>query len=359
METHRKHKTIKRDDRLRIDALYRMKIPVKEIAKQIGCCRATIYNELKRCTYIHTNSDLTEEVRYNPYGAQQIAEWKQTAKGPKLKIDKDHRLAKFIEEKICDEKYSPGAIIKYIRNHPEECNFAVDILSPNTIYSYIDKGIFLRAERKFLPHGHKFKKKKQKEIVRHRKSSRDRIDKRPSEADNREVFGHWEMDTVKSGKNDPTAELVLTERKTRFEIVEPLRRDTEDEVRKALNRIEKDMGSKIFRLFKTVTCDNGSEFMDPDSMEQALYRTGKRFTIYYCHPYSSWQRGTNENNNRLIRRFVPKGRSFGELTRKEIKEIQRWVNNYPRKIFDGRTSKDMFLEEINSLGIELPKIVGG
>lgn len=345
-------------DRIRIDSLYRAGKSVEYIANEIGCCRATVYNELKRCTYIHKNSDWTYEVRYNPEGAQRMAEWNQTAKGPGLKIDKDHDLAKFIEKMICDERYSPEAVLLYIKTHPDECKFAVEIKSPRTIYSYIDKGIFLRAERCYLPQGHRHRTKKKKKVVIRRTPKRDRIDQRPQEAEERKIFGHWEMDTVKSGEGDKSAALVLTERKTRFEIVEPLKSDTTDEVRKALNRIEKDWGSVLFKIMKTTTCDNGSEFQDPDAMEKSLYRKKKRMQIFYCNPYSSWERGSNENNNKLIRRRVPKGHSFN-LNRRQIKHIEYWINHYPRRMFNGKSSYHMFLLELRSAGLNIPaKVLG-
>lgn len=353
---HKKHKVLQMVDRIRIDVLYRHKTPVAEIAEEIGVCRATIYNELKRSTYIHTNPDLTEEVRYNPEGAQRLADWNNTAKGPKLKIDKDHALAAFIEDKIYNKKYSPRSVLDYIEHHPDECQFSVQIKSPNTIYHYIDMGLFLKLERRHLPCGEKRKRKrkgeKERKTIVHRKSPRDRIDKRPEEVETRETFGHWEMDTVKSGEGDLAAALVLTERKTTFEIVEPLRRGTADEVRKALNRIERDIGSSFFKMFKTVTCDNGAEFAKADDMDKALYRVGKRFDLYYCHPYSAWERGQNENNNKLIRRHVKKGEDFGAYTRKQIKDIQEWVNTYPRPKYNGKSAKDMFIRELRQLHIE-------
>lgn len=92
------------------------------------------------------------------------------------------------------------------------------------------------------------------------------------------------------------------------------------------------------------------EFADCKGMEKSTLKKGKRTNIYYCHPYSSWERGTNENNNRLIRRHIPKGVNFDNKTNEDIAYIEKWINNYPRKIFKYRTSAELFQEELEKLG---------
>lgn len=342
-----KHPDLNYSDRITISVLKNRNVPVREIAAEIGCHRSAIYKELKRATYVHTNSDLTEEVRYNPEQAQVIHEFAQSAKGPRLKIDNDHEFAAYIEKKIIEEKRSPQGALDDVVN--EQKNFKVKIKSARTIYSYIDKGIFDSLKRKHLPCGKE--KRKYKKIRRvHRKPKTDTIEQRPEEVGERCTFGHWEMDTVKGPQGgDKNCLLVLTERFTRYQINEPMKACTTEEVRKALNRIEKEYGSKFYKIFKTVTVDNGSEFQDWESIEKALYRVGKRWKLYYCHPYSSYERGTNENNNKLIRRWVPKGVSFVGFTRKQAKEIADWMNNYPRPIFGGKTSKMLYDIEIQKL----------
>jgi IS30 family transposase len=90
-------------------------------------------------------------------------------------------------------------------------------------------------------------------------------------------------------------------------------------------------------VFKTITADNGSEFLD----SEALKKAAKCTEIYYAHPYSSWERGSNENGNRILRRFVPKGTDIGKLTAKELQRIEDWVNNYPRKIFGYKSANQI------------------
>ena len=89
--------------------------------------------------------------------------------------------------------------------------------------------------------------------------------------------------------------------------------------------------------------DNGSEFLDSEGLERSCIKPGeKRTECYYAHPYSSWERGSNENANRLIRRFVPKGTDINKLTQKDVKRIEQWMNNYPRRIFGYKTANDIY-----------------
>lgn len=149
------------------------------------------------------------------------------------------------------------------------------------------------------------------------------------------------MDCVKGTNKLKKTLLVFTERKTRYEVIEVMKSCTKDEVRKAMNRIEKRIGSALYKVFKSITVDNGSEFKDVLGMEKALYRKGKRTDIYYCHPYAPHERGSNENQNILIRRFFKKGSDFDKTIKKyKVKEVQDWNNNYPRNIFDGYTARD-------------------
>lgn len=255
---------------------------------------------------------------------------------------------------MVDEKFSAEAVLLYIKTHPDECKFSVEIKSVNTIYSYIDRGFFERLTRFHLPQRfRKHKSKKSVVRVNTKQKKKRTIEERPREIESRSTIGDWEMDTVKSSKKIKASALVLTERKTRMEIIEPLKQGTIKEVVKALNKIERTVGIEFTRLFRTVTTDNGSEFKNAKMLEKSCIARGKRFEHYYCHSYSSWERGSNENNNKLIRRFIPKGKNIGDYTRDEIKKIQTWINNYPRKMFDGKSSRDLLEEELLRLGMDI------
>ena len=127
------------------------------------------------------------------------------------------------------------------------------------------------------------------------------------------------------------------ERKTRKSLYVLVKNKTQKEVAAAIRRARRRVGGDFSEVFKTITADNGSEFLDSKSIKKAA----KCGEVYYAHPYSSWERGSNENGNRILRRFVPKGTDIGKLTAKELQRIEDWVNNYPRKIHGYRTANEM------------------
>ena len=96
-------------------------------------------------------------------------------------------------------------------------------------------------------------------------------------------------------------------------------------------------------VFRSITVDNGSEFADVEGMERSCLRRGeKRTTVYYCHPYSSSERGSNEKQNGMTRRRHPKGTDFKKVSRKKLRETTEWINNYPRKMFGFHTAAELF-----------------
>ena len=129
--------------------------------------------------------------------------------------------------------------------------------------------------------------------------------------------------------------MVLSERVTRKELVFKIPSKSQVAVVNILDKLERKIGKDFAETFKTITCDNGCENLDFEGIESSVRNKWKRTKVYYAHPYSSWERGTNENTNRIIRRFVPKGVDISALFVKQIMQIQNWINNYPRKILGG------------------------
>lgn len=158
------------------------------------------------------------------------------------------------------------------------------------------------------------------------------------------------MDCVVGKKGTSKTLLVLTERCTRMEIVRLMKDHTAKSVVKALDGIERQCGMNRFsKLFKTITVDNGAEFQDCDGIERSVFRSRLRTKVYFCHPYSSWERGSNENQNKLVRRHYPKGYDFTKTTQAEIRKVENWINNYPREIFGFYSSSDLFKQCVNNL----------
>ncbi len=336
------HKHLTWTDRLKIERAQKEGMKPLKIADRLHVNNSTIYRELKRGEYIHLNDDLTTEKRYSPEIAQQKYDEQLKAKGRGLKIGNDHELAEFIERKIADERYSPAAVVGEIKRLG--LNFQT-VISEKTIYNYIDKGVFLRLERAHLPQKGKHKRKYVKVSSKPARAPRgESIENRPEEINARETFGNWEMDCVEGKKRTKETLLVLSERLTRQEIIIKMPDKTAASVVKALDKLERRYGRRFPQIFKSITVDNGSEFADCAGMEKSVFGRGerKRSIIYYCHPYRAYERGTNENTNKMIRRFLPKGTDFRKISTAYVAQVEAWINNYPREVLGFETSSVLF-----------------
>ena len=345
-----KYRRLTNYDRLVIEAYYNAGYSQIEIAAVLGVHRSTICRELRKGMYEHLNTNYTTRKAYSSNLAQDYTDFQATSKGKELKIADDHDLASFLEEKIAHDKYSPDAVLHLISSDPVlSKRFKVSI-STTTLYRYIDKGLFLNLTNKDLPHAHKRSYNRVRRIQK-RNSAGTSIEKRPDIL-SRQYFGDWEMDTVKGvrGKTKGCL-LVLTERKTRNELTFKLLDQKAASVVAVLDDLEDLLGNDFSNVFHTITVDNGVEFADFDGMQKSKKRSGDRTSIYYCHAYSSCERGSNENGNRLIRRHAPKGTDLDQLTHEDVKDIQRWMNSYPRKLLGYRTSGELFLEEMAAIGV--------
>ena len=344
-------KHLTKSDRIKMEALLKAGHSKAEIAEQLHVHRSTVYREIKRGVYTALNSDLTQEERYSPDIADDKYKENLKSKGGVLKIGNDIKLANYIENKIVNDGYSPAAVLGELKAQNREGEFSVTICV-TTLYSYIDKGIFLQLTNKDLPVKAN-KKRDYKKVKRQqaRAAAGTSIEKRPEEGDSREEVGHWEMDSVigQRGKSKNTL-LVLTERKTRDEIIFKLPDKTAEAVVDALDALERKWGGMFKQVFKSITVDNGSEFAYCEELERSILGDGKRTQLYYCHPYSSWERGTNEVTNKMVRRKVPKGTNFDDMTDAEVEEMENWINNYPRRIHDYHSAGELFKEEVRKIG---------
>lgn len=336
------HKHLTWTDRLKIEQGLRENLKPCEIAQRLHVHNSTIYRELKRGECMHLNSDYTISKRYEPSVSQEKYEENLAAKGGALKIGSDRALAEFIETKIVDEGYSPAAVVAEIKE--KRLSFKTTI-SEKTIYNYIDKGIFLRLTRKNLPE--KGRRKRKYSPLERKKAARapkgDSIENRPQEINERKSFGHWEMDCVKGSRRTRRALLVLSERLTRREVILPIKDMTSASVVAALDKLEEKYKHSFSKIFKSITVDNGSEFSDCEGLERSsLYEGEMRTKVYYCHPYCAFERGTNENTNKLIRRFLPKGTDFQQITDAYIQRVEDWINNYPREVLGFQTAEKLF-----------------
>ena len=344
----RKWKQITEKERYKIEALFQQGLTPAEIGKALMPQRDRRTMERER------DLGLVEQKRMNPSFKKDepmyIVEWIYKAdvaqlrhderaanKGRGLKIGHDHNLCRYIEHKIKNEKWSPDAVIGHIK--AEGLKFETSICT-KTLYNYIDKEIFANISNKDLLVKKSSKKKKYRRIrtVALNNKNGKSITERPEEVDDRLEDGHWEIDLVVGKQGTKTVILTLVERKTRKSLYVLVKNKTQKEVIKAIKRARRRVGGNFDDVFKSITADNGSEFLDSEAIKKAA----KCGEVYYAHPYSSWERGSNENGNRILRRFVPKGTDIGKLTVKELQRIEDWVNNYPRKILGYKSANQMF-----------------
>ena len=336
-----------RDERMKLEAYTRAKKPVAWIAQELGFSRQTIYNEIKRGEYmcIEERHGYYHDVRrYSADKGQQIHEYNQTAKGRPLKIGHDRAYADFLEARCLGvqtdgsidlhKRYSPAAALELARR----AGFRTSICT-STFYSYIEKRVFLHLTNAQLWEKSRRPRQSYTPVQRLAHPQLPSIGDRPASITQRAEPGHWEMDLVVGRSGTNPVLLTLYERMKRETLLFKLPNRRAATVRAIFDRLERTMPDFKAR-FKTITTDNGPEFLEHEALIRSIYG-GTRFTVYYCHPYSAWEKGGNENHNRMIRRWFPKGTDFSKVTKKRIAELQDWMNGYPRKILGWRSPADI------------------
>lgn len=344
----RRFRFLTENDRVKIEAWYKRGLSQSEIARELGVHRSTVCRELRRGLCEQLDGDTWKIYHtYSSQIAQQKHEWAQTSKGAALKIGNNHAYLNAIQERVL-QKHSFEEAISYVA---QTADYDMRI-SKQTAYRYLQLGLFSRLSCSSLPQCPRRKRRGKVRRVNTAYPDHRSIEQRPAEIRSREQLGHWEMDSVigkQKGLNESC--LVLTERKTRQEVVLKPEGKTAAATVAALQKLRKSIGADFPRIFRTITCDNGSEFSDRKGMETDAAR------FFWCHPQSPGERGSNENANRLVRRLLPKGKSLSRISPEQAKEVQRWINDYRRPILGGRCSNDVFFEELDKLGLQDPERV--
>lgn len=336
--------------RLILESCLNAKVCKKDIAEKLGVSLATVYNEIKRGQFEKKVLSYTDYwgdkhyktvVAYSPEIAQENYELGKTAKGAPLKVGNDFDFVRYVEKRVLEDKLSPCAVVGEIKRN----KMFRTVISKTTMYRYIELGIFLNIKMRDLPFGRR--KKHYRKVTAKRAPKGVSIENRPVEIAERKTFGNWEMDCVVGKKETKETLLVLTERLTRYEIIIKMCNRKTETVVKCLDRLERRYGKRFKTVFKTITVDNGVEFSDFVGIERSTYSDKqKRTNVYYCHPYTSCERGSNERLNREIRRLLPKGSDFSLFSDDDIKVVENWVNDYPREIFGYATSSEMFSAQL-------------
>lgn len=278
--------------------------------------------------------------------AQGKYEYNKKKAGRKCKLSR--ALKQFIEDKILIEKWSPEEVAGYIKVN--DIKFGIQP-SFQLIYYWIEKKK-LNIGALDLVHKAKIEKKDKKEektekLAKHKEKS---IHNRPKEIDENKEFGHWELDCVEGTKESKKTYMTLLERVTKKYIVIEMKEHTNECVKKAIDRLEEKYGKNFKKIFKSMTTDNGHEFLNYDKIEISKFnKNERRREIYYTDPYSSWQKGMNENCNGILRRFIPKGTDLSKISREKLEKILNKINGKPRKILGFISSDKRFKEEIEKI----------
>lgn len=316
-----KHLTI--NERAVIYSLFKDGKSIRFIAKSLERSPSTISRELKR-------NNAGYRYKYLPNTAQQKYEKRRKNCHRNIKIS--HDLKNYIEGKI-ELTWSPEQISNRKVN---------DLVIPShaTIYRWIHKGLLIKGEMKRLRRKGNFKRPQEK---RGRFNIGKTIKKRPKEVYKRKTFGHWEADTVESGRfihqrKSKYCFVTLAERKSRLYLAKQVPNRSAEVVTQAIIELLANFPSE---LVKTITCDRGKEFAGYKDVELEL-----NCEMYFTDPYCAWQKGTNENSNGLIREFYPKGMDLSKTDNEELKEKLDLINNRPRKCNNYLTSKEVFNKAI-------------
>jgi len=302
-------------------ALRKQGFSIAAIAKHLNRHRSTIHREFSRNRCHHIDGC------YRPSKAQRrtVARRRRSRRNRHYSHD-DFKLVR----KLLRQKLSPEQIVGYIRRF----RLMNRRLSHETIYQYIwrDKanGGLLWCH---LRQSSKRRRKRYKAYdSRGRLANKRHITERPASVESRRYRGHWEIDTV-HGRGSNHCIVTLLERKTGFVMIGKLPNKSAACLnKKTISLIKRDLPG-----FKTITADNGTEFHQYQKIEACC---NARF--YFANPYHSWERGSNENVNGLIRQYLPKTESMANLTQQQCDRIADKLNRRPRKRHNYKTSEEMY-----------------
>jgi len=304
--------------RYQIHALLKSDHNQTEIAETIGVHKSTISREVRR-----NRGQRGYRPKQAHYKSIKRRSWDRRRIKPQAWT--------WIEEKIRQD-WSPEQITLWMKKYRKVS------VSHEWIYQYIyvDK----RAGGELHKHLRCQKKRRKRYGSTDRRGNlvdRVSIEQRPTDVEERKRLGDWEADTV-IGKKSPYALVTLVERKSRFTLVKKINRRTGEATRDAIVHMLKPFKAKTL----TITCDNGKEFANHQGFAKEL-----ETDVYFAHAYASWERGTNENTNGLLRQYFPKGSDFSKITDEKVQFAQKRLNRRPRKCLNIMTPEMVFFELSN------------
>ena len=311
-------------------------LSLREIGRRMERNVSTISRELERGKVQQIDTFRKPYTKYFPDAGARVYEDNRLNCGAHSTVMEAWEFIEFAEKKIKEENWSPDAVVGYAKKN----ELFKYVPSTKALYNWIDEGK-LKVINLDLPLKLCRSSKKKRNARKHKKVLGMSIEERPEFIETREEFGHWEIDTVLGHKSNDNALLTLIERKTRHKIIKRVESKSAPAVTKALNEIFADY-SDVQTYFKTITSDNGSEFSE-------LSEQGKHLgiDIYFDHPYASWECGSNERHNGLIRRFIKKGQPIHEYSDEQINKVADWMNTLPRKILGYQAPNEAFAQFVD------------
>ena len=316
------YKQLSENQRHQIGALLLAEKNQLEIAEIVGCNKSTISRELKR----NSRNELLGG-KYDPVMAHIYSQYRQ--QHSRKRSDFSMAMKDQIKDCLENDQWSPEQIKGYCEKE------GIEMVSTERIYQFIweDK----RTGGDLCRHLRRGQRRRRKRgninANRGMIPGRVSIEQRPAIVERRSRIGDLELDTM-IGKNHKGALLTIVDRKARFTLIKKLNTKTAHEVQQAMIALLLPYKSKI----KTLTSDNGKEFTNHQSIAMAL-----NAKFYFANPYHSWERGTNENTNGLIRQYFPKKTDFRNITDEQVKQVMNKLNSRPRKSLGFETPNQLFI----------------
>ena len=320
-------------EREEISRILSQRYSLSNIAKALGRHTSTISREISlgSCNkYTYRASKAQDRAKRNA----------SKRKSGKYRLNDSPRLWSYIRKKL-KKKWSPRQIAEEL-----EIDYPLDMtmrITPETIYTYIyvlPRGTLKKELTACLRRNHKRRHKQSREVKIERKlEDMLSIEERPKEVEDRIIPGHWEGDLI-VGKYNKSALGTLVERTTRTTILIPIKDRRAETVAKAFAKEVKKL-PKQMKL--SITYDQGREMA-----KHRLFTNITGVQVYFAHPRSPWERGTNENTNGLIRQFFPKGTDFNKVSRYEVKKVQDLLNGRPRQALGFQKPYQVFNQLINN-----------
>ncbi|WP_206458279.1 IS30 family transposase [Anaerovorax sp. IOR16] len=334
----RKNKHLNFEERMTIQIRLKDGYTPYKIAKELSRPINTILNEIRRGTTTQIKQGKLIELYLADTGQAIYQKHRQNSCRTFKRLECSNFIT-YAVDKIKIHSWSPDACVgDVIKNNRFKRS---QIVCTKTLYNYIDLGL-LAVKNADLPIKLRLNTKPAR-VKSHKRVLGTSIEERPENINTREEFGHWEIDTVigeKSG-NDCVL-LTILERQTRYAIVRQIASKTANAATEELSDIRSLFGEQFAKVFKTITGDNGSEFAQLATLEDE-----EDTKVYFTHPYSSFEKGTNERHNGLIRRFIPKGKRMSDYSATDIEFIEDWMNTLPRRILDYNTPTELFEAQLD------------